>query len=183
MGADGGEELAAVESEGEVARPVTPAAQASAAGQIGELLHGASGCQVAVVVREANDGVGVTDVDPLGVGAEGIEGDAERLVEIGGEDRDLRWLAVGVDAAEDLDLASFALSEEEVAVGRETDEARVVEAGGVELDLEAFGRDGPRVGGAGNHVGAVVDRLFGHRLRQVGDGEMAASAGSLVTRI
>ena len=88
-------------------------------------------------------------------------------------------LAVRVDAAEDLDLAGFAFGEEEVAVGRGAHEARIVEAGGVELDLEALGRDGPGVGGAGNHVGAVVDGLLGRRRGQVGDGEMAADAGGL----
>jgi hypothetical protein len=70
-------------------------------------------------------------------------------------------LAVGADAAEDLDFAGFAFGEEEVAVGREANEARIVEAGGVELDLEALGRDGPGVGRAGNDVGAVVDGLVG----------------------
>ena len=117
------------------------------------------------------------------IGAGGIEGDAEGLVEAGGEDGDLLRFAVGVDAAEDLDLAGLAFGEEEVAVGREADEARVVEAGGVELDLEAFGRDGPGVGGAGNDVGAVVDGLIGRGLGQVGDGEMAAGAGGFVSRV
>ena len=92
-------------------------------------------------------------------------------------------LAAGVDAAEDLDFAGVALGEEEIAVGREADEARVVETGGVELDLESLGRDGPGVGGAGNDVGAVVDGLLGHGLGQVGDGEMAAGAGGFVSRI
>ena len=59
-------------------------------------------------------------------------------------------------------------------------QARIVEAGGVELDLEALGRDGPRVGGAGNDVGAVVDGLIGSGRGQIGDGEMAAGAGRLV---
>ena len=74
-------------------------------------------------------------------------------------------LAVGADAAEDLDLAGFALGEEQIAVGREAQQARIVEAGGVELHLEALGRDGPGVGGARNHVGAVVDGLIGTRAR------------------
>ncbi len=49
--ADGGEELAAVFGEDQVAGPVAAAAQASAAGQVGEVLHGAGGLQVAVLDR------------------------------------------------------------------------------------------------------------------------------------
>ena len=89
-------------------------------------------------------------------------------------------LAVGVDAAEDLDFAGCALGEEEIAVGREANQPRIVEAGGVELHLEAFGRDGPGVGGAGNDVGAVIDGLVGRGIGQIGDGEMAADAGGFV---
>ena len=100
-----------------------------------------------------------------------IEGDAEWLVQAGSEDGGLFRLAVGVDAAEDLDFAGFAFGEEEIAVGREANKARVVEVGGVELDLEASGRDGPGVGGAGNDVGSVVDGLIGRGAGQVGDGE------------
>ena len=181
--ADRRKQFAAIEREGEIARPVTSAAKSPATGQIGELLHGTGGCEVAVMVREANDGVGVADVNPLWVGAERIKRDAERLMEIGGKDRHLLWFAISVDAAKHLDLAGLALSEEQIAVGRETDQARVLEIGGVELNLEALGRDRPGIGGAGNYVGAVVDRLFRHGLGQVGDGEMPANAGRFVSRV
>ncbi len=181
--ADGGEELCAIEREGEVAGPVAAAAQASAAGQVGDLLHGAASGEIAIAVGEAHDAVGVADIDPLRVGAEGIEGDAEGLVEIAGEDGGLFGIAVGVDAAKDFDFARSAFGEEEVAVGGEADEAGVVEIGGIELDLEAFGRDGPGVGGTGNDGGTVVDGLAGRGLGQVGDGEMAADAGGFVSRV
>ena len=104
-------------------------------------------------------------------------------MEIAGEDGGFERLAVRADAAEDLDFAGGAFSEEEVAVGREADEARVVEAGGVELNLEASGCDGPGVGGAGNNVGAVIDGLIGGGLRQIGDCEMAANTGGFVSRV
>ena len=90
-------------------------------------------------------------------------------------------LAVGVDAAKDSDLAGVAFGEEEIAIGRDADEARIVEAGGVELDLESLGRDGPGVGGARNDGGAVVDGLLGRGRGQIGDGEVAARAGGLVS--
>ncbi len=181
--ADGGEELAAVLREDQVAGPVAAAAQASAAGQVGELFHGAARLQVAVLVGEAHDAVGVADVNPLRIGSEGIKRDAEGLMQAGGEDGDLLRLAVRADAAKDLDLAGFALGQKQVAVGRDANEARIVEAGGVEVHLEALGRNGPRVGGTGNDVGAVVDGLIGRGRGQVGDGDVAADAGRLVRRV
>ena len=63
--ADGGEELCPVLGEDQVAGPVAAAAQTSAAGQIGQMLLRAAGLQVAVLVGEANDAVGVADVRPL----------------------------------------------------------------------------------------------------------------------
>ncbi len=92
-------------------------------------------------------------------------------------------LAVGADAAKDLDLAGFAFGQEQVAVGREAQQARIVEAGGVHVDLEALGRDGPGVGGARNDGGAVVDGLVGCGCRQIADCEVAAGAGRLVERV
>ena len=100
-----------------------------------------------------------------------------------GEDRGLLGLAACVHAAEDLDLAGFALGQEEVAVGRKANQPRVVEAGGVELHLEALGRDGPGIGGPGNNVGTVVDGLLGRGLGQVGHGQMTACTGRLVRGI
>ena len=138
---------------------MTSAAEFTAAGQIGDVLLWARGCEVAVVVGEADDFIGVADVNPLRVGSKWIEGDAEGLVEIGGEDGDLLWLAVGIDAAKDFDFAAGAVSEEEIAVGSEADESWVVEAGRVKLDLEPFGRDRPRAFGAGNDGRAVVEPI------------------------
>ena len=159
--ADGGEEALAVFGEDQVAGPVTAATEASAAGKFGERLHGAAGDKIAVAVIEADDFVGVADVDELRIGAAGIEGDAEGLVKAGGEDGGFFGLAVGADAAEDLDFAGLAFGEEDVAVGSGAEEARVVEAGGIELHLKAFGRDRPGVVGTRNDVGAVVDGLLG----------------------
>ena len=87
----------------------------------------AGGVEVAGLVGEALDGGGVADVDVLGVGAGGVEGDAEGVVEAGGEFLDGGGLAVGADAAEDEDGAGAGVGEEEVAVGRGADEARLGE--------------------------------------------------------
>ena len=152
-------------------------------GRLGQIFRGAARLQIAILVGEAHDAVGVADVDVLGIGSQGIERDAEGLVQAFGEDGRLLRLAVGVDAAKDPDLAGLALGQEEVAVGRDAQQARIVETGGVELDLEALGRDGPGIGGARNHAWAVVDGLVGRGRGQVGDGEVAADAGRLVGRI
>ena len=181
--ADRGEELSAVEREAKIAGPVASAAELAAARQVGKLFHGAGGREIAVVIREAHDCIGVADVNVFGIGAEWIEGDAERLVEIGGKDGDLLRLAIGIDAAKDFDFAALTFGKEQIAIGGEANEARVIEIGGVELDFETLGRNGPGVGGARNHLGSVIDRLLGHGLGQVGDGEMAARAGGFVSRV
>jgi hypothetical protein len=92
-------------------------------------------------------------------------------------------LAVGAYAAKDLDLATFAFGEKQVAVGREAQQARIVEVGGIHVNLEALGRDGPRVGGARDNVGAVIDGLVGGRRRQIADRDVAASARRFVKRV
>ena len=93
-------------------------------------------------------------------------------------------LAVGADAAKDLDLAGLAFGQEQIAVGREAQQARIVEAGGIELDLEALGRDGPGVGGARRRPWGRCRRIArALGCGQVGDGEMAAGAGGLVERV
>ncbi len=177
---DRGEELAAVLGEDQVAGPVAAAAQASAAGQVGQVFCSAAGLEIAVLIGEAHDAVGVADVDVLRIRARGIESDAEWLVQAVGERRSLLRLAVGRDAAKDSDFSGCAFGEKEVAVGSDAEQAGIVETGGVKLDFEAFGRDGPRVCGAGDHAGAVVDGLVRGRCGQIGDGDMAADAGRLV---
>ncbi len=104
-------------------------------------------------------------------------------MKIGGEDGVHLRIALGVDAAEDADFSRVALGEEEIPVGRETDEAGIVEIGGVELDLESLRRDGPGASGTGNYVGTVVDGLLRSGRGQVGDGEVTARAGGFVRRI
>ena len=96
-----------------------------------DLFRRSGGLHVAVAIGEAHDGVGVAHVDPLRIGAARIEGDSERLVQAGGEDRNLLRLAVLVAAAEDFDLAQVGFGDEEVAVGGGADLARLIEIGGV----------------------------------------------------
>ena len=159
------------------------AAEAAAAGEFGYLLRCGAGFEVAVLVRDTHNAVGVSDVNPLRVGTGGIEGHAEGEVEFLREDGGLFWLAVGTDAAKELDLAGLAFREEEIAVGREAQQTRIVEPGRIHIDLEAPRCDGPGIRRARDDCGAVVDRLLGLGLGKVSDGDMTAGAGGLVERV
>ncbi len=208
-GADGDEHLCSVGGEDYVAGPVAAAAQLGEAGELGDdFFGGAGGYEVAGFVGEADDGVGVADVDPLGVGAGGVEVDAEGEVEaLGGEGGDGLGLAVGAYAAEDEDFVAVGVGEEDVAVGGGAEEARLAEGGrrgrdaggliilrggggdhlevaaGVEGHLEAGRGDGPGVGRFGDEGGAVVDGFLRRGRGEIGDGDFAAGAGGLLVPV
>src|SRR5439155_7855799 len=75
------EEPPAVERKRQVSGPVT-----AAGGKVGhEHLRGGARLQIAVLVRESNDGIRVAHVYPFGVRSRAIERDAVRAVEAGGE--------------------------------------------------------------------------------------------------
>ena len=105
-GADGDVHGFAVERELDVAGDV---AAGAVPGRSAICSAGPRGLEVAVLIGEADDGVGVADVDPLGIGTRRIEVDAEGVVETGGEDAGVLGLAVGGDAAEDEDVALVAI--------------------------------------------------------------------------
>ncbi len=160
---------------------MSAAAELCEAGKLGNDLLGLARCdQIAGLVGKADDGVGVADVDPLGIRSAGIEGDAEGKVEAVGEGRDRLRLAIRADAAQNPDLVAVRVRQEDVAVGRGAHQTRLAEALRIHLHLEAFGRDGPCTLGPRNHAGTVVDRLIGLRLGKVGHSDLAADAGMLL---
>ena len=203
-GADRDEQVFAVLGEDDVAGPVAAARELRVAGDDrNDGLDWSHRVQVARVIREALHAGGVANVDVLGVRAGGIEGDAEGVVEAGGEGLDGCGGAVGFDAAQDDELAGAGVGEEEVAVGRGADEARLgkgpgadahvlrgigalergVVAAGVERDLEARGRDGPCAVGARDDVRLILDCLVRVGLGQVGEGDFVAHAGGLLVPV
>ena len=114
------------------------AAELGVAGDVGnDGLGFGGGFEIAIFVGEALDGGGVADVDVLGVGAGGVEGDAEGVVEAGGEFFDGGGAAVGGDAAEDEDGAGAGVGQEEIAVGGGGDKARLGEGAVGELHVLA----------------------------------------------
>ena len=96
----------------------------------------ARGLRVAVLVGEADDRVGVADVDVLRLRPRRIERDPEGPRQAGGEDLVHLGLAVAVGVAEDADAVGAALGDEEVAVGGADDDAGLVQPGGELGDLE-----------------------------------------------
>jgi len=90
--------------EGDVACPVSAAPQFAASRQVSKLFRRTGRLQITVLVGKAHHGVGVADVDPLGIRAKRIEGDTEGLAQVVGEGRDFLRFAVGIHAAEDHDL-------------------------------------------------------------------------------
>src|SRR3984957_620265 len=99
-GADGHEHAFAVRGEFDGASPV-----AAAEGQVGDVLRGAAGLQITVVIGEADEFVGVADVNPLWIGTGRIEGDSVRLAEAFGENLHLFGLAIFGHAAKNADAA------------------------------------------------------------------------------
>ena len=108
------------------------------------------------MIGEADEFVGVADVNPLWIGTGRIEGDSVRLAEAFGENLHLFGLAIFGHAAKNADAAGIAFGEENIAVRSGAHQARIVKAGGEEFDFETCGRDRPGVGGTRNDVGSVI---------------------------
>jgi len=125
MRADGDEHSGAILGEDDVAGPVAAAAQPAAAGNAGQSFRCAASLQIAILVLESHDGIGVPNVDPTRIGAEGIKRNPEGLGQPGGEDLGLPRFAVTGHAAKDEDLAALAVGEKEIPVGRGSQQAGI----------------------------------------------------------
>ena len=101
-----------------------PPRELGVAGDVGDDgLGGAGGVEVAGLVGEALDGGGVADVDVLRI-VGGIEGDAEGMVESGGEGlRSVSALPSAPTPRRTIRSAGAGVGEEEIAVGRGADQA------------------------------------------------------------
>jgi hypothetical protein len=111
------------ELQSRVQCPPPPTLLVAAGDVLDDRLGLARGLRVAVLVGEADDRVGVADVDVFRVGPDRVEGDAERAVQAGGEDLVDLGLAVAVGVAEDADAVGAALGDEQVAVRGADDDA------------------------------------------------------------
>ena len=87
------------------------------------------------------------DINVVRLGSGRIEGDAERLVEAMGEGLDRSGMRRPIGGAHHADKAGRGLGQEHVAVRRDPQDARVVEALGEQIDAKPRGRRRNPVGG------------------------------------
>ena len=118
-------------------------------------LGGPARLQIAVAVGKAQHRIGVADIDELRIGSGRIEGDAERRVETRGEDRHYARLGAVAAGAQHADAARLALGDENVAVGRDADEARLFQLVGEQRDRDARRRFGTAPAGRGTMRGRL----------------------------
>ncbi len=117
MRPDRDEHFFAVLGEDDVAGPVPAAAKAATAWNVGNNhLRSAAGSEVAVLIGESDDGIGVGDIDIPWIRPGRIEGDAKWLPEILGEYIGTGDFALSV-LAQNFDPAGSALGDEQIAVG------------------------------------------------------------------
>ena len=118
--------------KGNVAGPVASAAQLRVAGQDGDDGLRLGGCdEVAGLIHKADNAGGIGDVYPLRICTEGVESDAEWVIEAVGEGFSAGGMAVGRLSAQYYDLACGAVGDKKVAVGRGADQTRLLKALGV----------------------------------------------------
>ena len=172
--ADGEEHLRAVGGEDEAAGGMAAGRDVGDDG-----LGGALRLHVAVRVGVADDAPLARHIDPFRLRPRRVEGDAEGIVEVGGEDARRRRGLGALGGTEDADLVAGALGDEDVAVRRHHDGARAGEAFGEERDLEAF-RNGRHAVAALDEAGGVARGRGGERLGQVFRTDEPPDAGGVL---
>src|SRR6185312_11392207 len=110
--------LLAIGRKRDVAGPVSPTAQVSAARQVGNLLSGSPYLYIAIVIWKAHHGIRVSHIDPLRSRTWWIERNAKWLVQPTRKNLAECCLTAFIDASKNLDLALVALCQKNVAVRR-----------------------------------------------------------------
>jgi hypothetical protein len=80
--------------------------------QVRDMLRWATRLQIAVLIRKSNHGIQIADIDPLWIGTQWIERNAEWSLQSTGEKRHLFGLAVAGHPTKDSDVAGFGFSYE-----------------------------------------------------------------------
>ncbi len=111
--AHGDEKLCAIGREGKIASHMA----AGRGKRRNNGFGGAGRLQVSVVIGKTNNGICVSDIDPLRIIAEGVKSNSERQLQAGGKYGSLLGLTVARDASEDIDLIGAAIGEEKIAIG------------------------------------------------------------------
>src|SRR6185437_2818803 len=100
-------------------------------------LRWTGGVQIASTIGKAHDAVGVSDIDPLRVVAARKKRNPERRAKTVGEYFVGRGLYRAVGGTENADTAGARFGHEDIAVGRNADDARAAQALREQFDLEA----------------------------------------------
>src|SRR5580700_8254797 len=129
--------------------------------------------QVARVIRKTDHAIGVADVDPLRVVADGIKRDPEGAIQTASECGNLLRLAIGAAAAENLDLLRTAIGHKEVAIGGHADLARLGKSFmGVQLYVEAGRSHRPHVVGLRHYLRKIRAGFRVIWFRKIGGGDL-----------
>jgi hypothetical protein len=144
----------------------------------------AAGLQVASLVRESNDRIGVTDVDVRGLCAWRIKRDAERPIQPAREHFDFLRLAGGVEPSQHSDPVLSGFGDEEIAVWRRANNPRILEVFlVVQRDRIARERLRHRAFGSRHHFRVVLRRLRRKRRGQIRHRDLVHHARPLVAVI
>src|SRR6202049_1897735 len=127
--------------------------------QIGDMLRRAARLQIAEAVGKAYNFVGVADIYPLRILPRGVKRDSVRALQSAGEDLHLLGLAVGSQSPKNANASGSAFREEDVAIGSGPQQARIIQASRILLNLETCRRDGPGTCRSRNHLGTIFRRL------------------------
>ncbi len=92
--------------------------------------RGATGPEIAGVIGEPHHRVVVRDVDPLRVFTRGVKCDAEGPVESVGENVSLGRAVCAIGSPEHAEAVRAGLGDEDIAVGRHPQQARILQSGG-----------------------------------------------------
>ena len=137
---------------------MSAAAQQAAAGKFrAQFLNLAAGFGVPVAIRKSHHAVRVRDVKKLRLRSRRIERDSERIVESAADERfsELRF-SVAIGIAQGLDDIRMALRDEDVAVRRRHEKARIDESAREFFDLETIWDPKLCAGRAAHHARPVV---------------------------
>src|SRR4029077_4383407 len=121
----------AVPSKLNVPSPVTFARR-----DTGEVRGFPAGFRVAIPVGKTHDGTRVPHVNPLWIGARGIEVDAEGPIQAGRKNAHHFRFSLARDASKDPDVAGTAFGNEEISVRSGTNQTGLIQSRGILLDLE-----------------------------------------------
>ncbi len=153
-------------------------------GKVGyDHLRRAGRLHITIVIRKADDGVCVTNVQISRIRPGWIKRQPERKRQAAGELFGLLGLSIGGYAAKNQHLPRIRLHDEQIAIRRSLNQAGIVEFFGKAFHLEAGRRLGPRIGGLRDRRSEDRGGLGGVWRRQICHGDVVNVARSFAVEI